>query len=194
VARGGGAAWVLDPWAPVAKVEPTDDTRTAGASLLGVTTDTRSLGITWFDPASHRAVGHRAVGSPVTDLWGDTVGSATWAAQGAFFDQTITSEVVRRGNGPVYQGVVAVPLEQGRPRVLLAPENPDGQTGRFKGCCTVLGWADAKTVLIQTFGSHGSWVLAWNVATGQVFKVTQIAVDPAQDDIPRLALNVGWRY
>lgn len=192
--RGDGSAWTLDPWRPGATVVRTDVTRTTGVSRLGVTTETRSLSIAWFDAATLRPIGQRSVPSPVTELFGDSVGSARWTASGAIFDQNLTSPVIRRGNGPIYQGVVAAPLERGRARVLLAPENPDGQTGRFKGCCTVLGWADATTVLVQTVGTHGSWVLAWNVDNGQVYRVTRIEVDAAKAAIPRLALNVGWRY
>ena len=84
--------------------------------------------------------------------------------------------------------------DERRATLLLAPENPDGQTGRFKGCCIPLSWWNASTLLLQTVGSHGSWVLAWDVDTGKVFRVTQIQVDPPQEEVPRLVLNVGWRY
>ena len=194
VVRGGGKVWTLDPWIPGGKVLPTAPSRYVGTSRLGVTTETGSLGITWFDPANNRQVGQRAVSSPVTELSGQTIGSAGWAASTALFDQNLTHPVIRRGNGPIYQGLVAVPLEQGRPRVLLAPESPDGQTGRFKDCCSVLGWADDRTVLLQTVGSHGSWVLAWNVVNADVYEVSRMPVDPARQPIPALAVNVGWRY
>jgi hypothetical protein len=49
-------------------------------------------------------------------------------------------------------------------------------------------------VLFQTVGSHGSWVLAWNVTNGRVYEASRIVVNPAREEIPRLALNVGWRY
>jgi hypothetical protein len=127
-------------------------------------------------------------------LWQDTINTEERAAAGAFFDQDVTSKVIEMGNGPIYQGLVAVDAETSQARVLLAPENPDGQTGRFKGCCTVLGWADGSTVLFQTVGSHGSWVLAWNVTNGRVYEASRIVVNPAREEIPRLALNVGWRY
>jgi hypothetical protein len=37
-------------------------------------------------------------------------------------------------------------------------------------------------------------VLAWDVDTGTVYRVTQVEVDPSREEISRLALNVGWRY
>jgi hypothetical protein len=173
---------------------PTEPARGAGTARLVVTTETRSLGVSWFDPATDRQVGQRALTSPVTELWGQTIGSAGWVASGAFFDQNLTHPVIQRGNGPIYQGVIAVPLERGRARLLLAPESPDGQTGRFKRCCSVLGWADGHTLLFQTGGSHGAWVLAWDVNSGQVFQVSRVPADPRREPVPVVALNVGWRY
>ena len=127
--------------------------RTAGSLRVTATTGRGALG-----EASARVHG------PVTDSCGARpLNTEDWAATGAFFDQNLTSPVIRRGFGPIYQGLVAVePSSAASAQLLLAPENPDGQTGRFKGCCTVLGWADAQTVLFQSVGSHGRWILAWN--------------------------------
>ena len=192
VARSGDHAWTIDPEKP-------DDVATAadghyeGAYQLRADS-ARSQGLTLHRYEDGVLVdGTAPLSAPVGSVWGETIGTEQRAAAGAFFDQNITSKVIDRGNGPIYQGLVAVDAETNRTRVLLAPENPDGQTGRFKGCCTVLGWADAATVLFQTVGSHGSWVLAWNVATGRVYEVSRIKVDPPREEIPRLAINVGLR-
>jgi len=126
-------------------------------------------------------------------VWGDTLSNPGWAAAGAFFDQTVTSTVIRRGNGPIYQGLAAVDTQSWKARVLLAPENPDGQTGRFKGCCTVLGWTDDTTVLYQSVGSHGRWILAWNVDTGAVYDVSRLTTGAPDDPPTPIALNVGVR-
>ncbi|NNM44549.1 hypothetical protein [Knoellia koreensis] len=190
-----GKVWTLDPWKPGAKAVEVVDTLATGVTGLRVAEENRSLSVTWNDLVTGKRAGQRTIGAPVYELWQRPVGSATWVASGAFFDQALTSEVIRRGNGPIYQGVVAVPLERGKAKLLLAPENPDGQEGRYKGCCTPLAWWNASTVLLQTNGSHPSWILAWNVDTGQVSKVTRIAYDPKTDVAPpRLALNIGWRY
>jgi hypothetical protein len=92
--------------------------------------------------------------------------------------------------------LVAVHVDSLTAHLLLAPENPDGQTGRFKGCCTVLGWADAHTVLYESRGVHGRWVLAWDVHTGTVSRVTQVVGTGSEGSPqpPVLALNVGWRF
>jgi RNA polymerase sigma-70 factor (sigma-E family) len=191
--RSTDGAWTLDPWRPDAQVRPADPGSYDGLFRLGATTDTRSLGIQRYD-GDGAPMGQRSVAAPVTELWGETVATEEWAAVGAFYDQNLTSALIEPGNGPIYQGLVAVDADRGPATILVAPESPDGQTGRFKGCCAVLGWADGGTVLFQSLGTHGSWVLAWDIHSGEVFKVMRIEVDAAKATIPRFALNVGWRY
>ena len=193
VSAGDDGTWTLDPWSPGATVEPVADDDLTGLSRM------RVPGAGSLEVVSHDLVAgappHRAVvAAPVTELWQSPVGSATALASAAFLDQYLTSEVIRRGNGPIWQGLVAVHPDERRATLLLAPENPDGQVGRFKGCCIPLAWWNASTLLLQTVGSHGAWVLAWDVDTGKVFRVTQIEVDPPREEVPRIALNVGWRY
>jgi hypothetical protein len=43
--------------------------------------------------------------------------------------------------------------------------------GRSKGCCPVLGWYNDHTVLV---GSNGVRVLAWDIATGDLFRVADL--------------------
>ncbi len=191
VARSTDRAWTIDPWKPgaIAVAVPGGY---EGAFRLGATADTGSLWIGRFGPGA-RLTGQRSTPTPVTDLWGETVNTHTWAASGAFFDQAMTGGVVGQDAGPTYQGLVAVEGERGRARLLLAPESPDGRAGRFKGCCTVLGWASATTVLFESVGSHGRWILGWDVGTGQVSQVMRVE-SAAPDDPTTIALNVGWRY
>jgi hypothetical protein len=44
---------------------------------------------------------------------------------------------------------------------------------REPGCCSVLGWYDDNTPLLQVRG----WVLAWDLSSGRVRRVTELAVD-----------------
>jgi hypothetical protein len=134
------------------------------------------------------------VAVPVTELFGETVARGRWAASGTYFDQDVTSPVIERGNGPIYQGLVAVDSGSRTGRVLLAPESPDGRTGRVKECCTVLAWADASTVLFRSDGYDGSWVLAWDVETGRVFDVARLDEGGGVDYPRALALAVGRRW
>lgn len=192
VARSADHAWTIDPWKPGAVATPADGSYEGGYRLRADDVGGQGLSLQRFhDGAVVDVTANLA--APVSGVWGETISTEQRAASGVYFDQFVTSKVIDRGNGPIYQGLVAVDTETNRTRVLLAPENPDGQTGRFKGCCTVLGWADGATVLFQTVGSHGSWILAWNVATGSVYEVSRITVDPPREEIPRLALSVGWR-
>lgn len=135
----------------------------------------------------------RGVDVPVTNLYGQTVSAGRWSASGAYLDQDVTAPVIVRGNGPIYQGVVVVDTEAGTGRVLLAPESPDGRTGRLNGCCPVLGWADASTLLFRSTGYDGSWVLAWNVETGRLYDVTRLDEGGGVDYPQALALAVGDR-
>lgn len=193
VARASDGAWTIDPSKPEAEAVPVAGGYEGTYRVTATDTVPADVRVTRFDDHG-RPLESTPVRSPVLSLWGETVGSASSAATGAFFDQNITSKVIRRGFGPIYQGLLVVEPSSGDARVLLAPENPDGQTGRFKGCCTVLGWADADTVLFQSVGSHGRWVLAWKTTTGEVFDVSRITTSAPDDPVTALALNVGWRY
>ncbi|HET8766229.1 MAG TPA: hypothetical protein VFM86_02790 [Pedococcus sp.] len=191
--RAADRAWTIDTSAPGAVAVPADASVPDGATALELAPGTQSLRVARFDATSHAVVGERSVAAPATELWGPTVASAQWVATGAFLDQDLTYPLIRRGNGPIYQGLVAVRPDTGSVTVLAAPENPDGQVGRVTRCCSVLGWADAHTALVQTVGAHGSWVLAWDVESGRVMRVTRIAANPAKQEVPRIALAVGSR-
>jgi hypothetical protein len=190
VARDERSAWTIDAQMPGAQAVAAPGSYEGTFRLAGASD---AVGVTRFG-TDGKAAAVSTVQAPVTGLWGETINSDRWAAAGAFFDQNVTHPVIRLGNGPIYQGLVAVDMESRAARLLLAPESPDGQTGRFNGCCTALGWADGQTLLYESVGSHGRWVLAWNITTGEVFEVSQIfAAADAQPVVP-LALNVGWRY
>ena len=92
------------------------------------------------------------------------------------------------------QGVAAVSTVRAAPSRLLMLGEPfagSGQTPREggdpayvrqPGCCSVLGWYDNDNVLVQVRG----WVLAWDLNSGQVRRVTELAVG-------ELALGPGVR-
>ncbi|QGN56980.1 hypothetical protein [Nostocoides sp. HKS02] len=190
VARDEQSAWTIDPWMPGAKAVP------AGRGYEGrfrVSAAADSVAVARFDGEARPGT-VSTVRAPVTQAFGETLNTEQWAATGAIFDQDLTHPVIRQGNGPIYQGLVAVDVAAGSARVLLAPESPDGQTGRFKECCTALAWADGHTLLFQSVGRHGRWVLAWNVTTGEVFEVAQIVTGAPDDPVTAVALDVGWRY
>ena len=190
IAHDERSAWTVDPWMPGAKAVAANGSY-EGTFRLSAASD--SVGVTRFG-TNGKPAATNTVPAPVTGTWGETINSDTWAAASAFFDQNVTHPVISLGNGPIYQGLVAVDMEARTARLLLAPESPDGQTGRFNGCCTVLGWADGQTLLYESVGSHGRWVLAWNLASGEVFDVSQIFAPADAQPVVPMALNVGWRY
>ena len=192
IARSSEGTWAIDPSEPGT---PAVAVRNGYEGVFRVTaSDTvpADVRVTRFD-ANGVPLDSTPVRSPVSGLWGETVNTEQLAGTGAFFDQNVTSTVIRRGFGPIYQGLLVVEPASGAAKVLLAPENPDGQTGRFKGCCTVLGWADGQTVLFQSVGSHGRWILAWKTTTGEVFDVSRVATGAPDDPATPVALNVGRR-
>jgi hypothetical protein len=192
VARDDQNTWTVDPATPGASPVAVRGGYEGTFRVTATDTVPPDVRVTRFD-AKGRPLGSTSVRSPVSGLWGETVNTEGLAATGAFFDQNITSTVIRRGSGPIYQGLLAVEPSSAVAKVLLAPENPDGQTGRVKGCCTVLGWADGQTVLFQSVGSHGRWVLAWKTTTGEVFDVARITTGAPDDPDTPIALDVGRR-
>lgn len=192
VARDAQNAWSIDASKATARAVPVIGGYEGAFRITASDTLPGDVRVTRFD--SHgRPLGSIPVRSPVSSVWGETVNTEGRAATGAFFDQNITATVIQRGSGPIYQGLAVVEPSSGTATVLLAPENPDGQTGRFKGCCTVLGWADGQTVLFQSVGSHGRWILAWKTTTGQVFQVSRITTGAPDDPPTPVAVNVGIR-
>jgi hypothetical protein len=57
---------------------------------------------------------------------------------------------------------------------LLMLDDPLTGSGdvREPGCCAVLGWYDEQNLLLQVRG----WVLAWDLDSGRVRRVTELAV------------------
>ncbi|SDP11028.1 hypothetical protein SAMN04489867_1444 [Pedococcus dokdonensis] len=192
VARASEGAWSIDPSTSRAEAVPVVGGYEGTFRVTATDALPSDVRVTRFDEDG-RPLMSTPVRGPTWSLWGETVNTETLAATGAFFDQNVTSKVIRRGYGPIYQGLLVVEPSSGAAKVLLAPENPDGQTGRVKGCCTVLGWADADTVLFQSLGSHGRWVLAWKTTTGEVFEVARITTSAPDDPVTPIALNVGRR-
>lgn len=192
VARDAEQAWTIDPGKPGSAAVPVDGGYEGKYRITATDSTPTAIRLTAYDDLA-RPMDPVSLRAPVSGVSGETVNTQGSAATGAFFDQNVTADVIRRGNGPIYQGLLVVDVGSTSARVLLAPENPDGQTGRFKGCCTVLGWADARTVLYESVGSHGRWILAWNVDTGAVYEVARLTTGAPDDPRTAIALNVGMR-
>jgi hypothetical protein len=72
------------------------------------------------------------------------------------------------------QGVAAVSTYRSVSSRLLMLDDPLTGSGdvREPGCCAVLGWYDEQNLLLQVRG----WVLAWDLDSGRVRRVTELAV------------------
>ncbi len=113
---------------------------------------------------------------PVRTWVGQTFSSYTMAAR--LFVANDIQQVPSKSAQP--QVVAAISTLRALPSSLLVlGETPrttpamDPQDIREPGCCAVLGWYDDYKPLIQVRG----WVLAWDVRSGQVQRVTELEVD-----------------
>ncbi|MGW6277456.1 hypothetical protein [Kribbella sp. NPDC055071] len=116
---------------------------------------------------------------PVQEWVGQTSTSAVTAAR-LFIANDLPQVPTKVPEQP--QVVAAISTVRTRPSRLLVLGQPDTSratapadpnTLREAGCCAVLGWYDDGTVLVQVRG----WVLAWDLPSGRVRRVTELAVD-----------------
>lgn len=114
----------------------------------------------------------RAGGRAVDRRVGGLSGSVGWVSPARVSDRRVAAGVVTAsatpGTPPV-SGVVVVDIDTGLAVRRLQPPTTMAATG---GCCTVAGWLDRHVVLVYALGTTG-WLLAWDITTGQVSRVTQ---------------------
>jgi hypothetical protein len=126
------------------------------------------------------ATGQWAVDSelqlPVRTWVGQTFSTYTMTAR--LFVANDLQQVPTKNSQP--QVVAAISTLRALPSSLLVLGETDRTTPamdpqylREPGCCAVLGWYDDYKPLIQVRG----WVLAWDVRSGKVERVTELAVD-----------------
>ena len=113
---------------------------------------------------------------PVRTWVGQTFSTYTMTAR--LFVSNDLQQVPTKSSQP--QVVAAISTLRALPSYLLVLGEADRSTPamdpqllREPGCCAVLGWYDDYKPLIQVRG----WLLAWDVRTGKVQRVTELAVD-----------------
>jgi hypothetical protein len=114
---------------------------------------------------------------PVRTWVGQTFSTYTMAAR--LFVADDIQQVPTKSSQP--QVVAAISTLRALPSSLLVLTETDPSTPgtadpayiREPGCCAVLGWYDDNKPLIQVRG----WLLAWDVRTGKVQRVTELDVD-----------------
>jgi hypothetical protein len=126
---------------------------------------------------------------PVRSWQGQTMSSNSAAAR-VFIAEDLP-EVPTRVSQP--QVVAAISTLRTLPSRLLVLGEPQDSPPTYEGagdrpfvreagCCVVLGWYDDNNVLFRVHG----WVLAWNLDSGRVRRVTEMGVD-------QVALGPGLR-
>ncbi|TCC34356.1 hypothetical protein [Kribbella speibonae] len=126
---------------------------------------------------------------PVRSWQGQTMSSNTAAAR-VFVAEKLPEVPTRVSQPQVLAAISTLRTLPSRLLVLGEPQdNPPTYEGagdrpfvREAGCCVVLGWYDDSNVLFRVHG----WVLAWNLETGRVRRVTEMRVD-------QVALGPGLR-
>ena len=113
---------------------------------------------------------------PVGTWVGQTFSTYTMAAR--LFVANDIQQVPTKSSQP--QVVAAISTLRALPSSLLVLGETDRSTPamdpqglREPGCCAVLGWYDEYKPMIQVRG----WLLAWDVRTGKVERVTELDVD-----------------
>lgn len=125
--------------------------------------------------ARGQQVGSVALAAPAVDPWLQPVSNTLgWVAQAVFTNTEAGTPIPSS-----YQGILAVQGDvPSTVRLLAMPDD-----SRFKGCCQPLGWLGGVHLLFTTRGGpQDTWLLSWNVVTGEVEKVSKVAV-------PALALG-----
>jgi hypothetical protein len=126
---------------------------------------------------------------PVQSWQGQTFSSISAAAR-VFVAEKLPQVPTRVSQPQVVAAISTLRTMPSRLLVLGEPQdNPPTREGagdrpfvREVGCCSVLGWYDDSNVLFRVHG----WVLAWNLDSGRVRRVTEVGVG-------QVALGPGLR-
>ncbi|WP_353953453.1 sigma factor-like helix-turn-helix DNA-binding protein [Knoellia sp. S7-12] len=130
----------------------------------------------------------KTIGGPrvLSDVWGSTFTNVdSRVATGGFLSQATALEANIHRPLRLFQGVFTIDSStMAQARLLLAP----GSEGVATGCCEVLGWAFNDQVLIRWKGRD---LLAWNVRTGALTRVSTLPVSGEGSPLGRAGLAVA---
>ena len=104
---------------------------------------------------------------PGDEPWGPVAASRDGTAQVAFTQMVLP-------NRTSYPQALMVERHQERFVLGLDHLGSGGSGTRYKGCCLALGWLDADTVLFSSSSTEGERILAWQVGTATVLRVSEI--------------------
>jgi RNA polymerase sigma factor (sigma-70 family) len=165
VARSRETSWFVDP--DTGSVTRLPDL--AVPSHYEIRVDAGRLRLHTWDAYGQRT-GQTSLRTPLAAVEGDTVASLSgWAAARVRLDP---QELGLRG--PYARGILAVQADTPSRRRLLVFRN--GPTPRT-GCCIPLGWLSGHELLFESADSSGAWILSWNLASGEVSRVSRVTAD-----------------
>ncbi|QBX54787.1 hypothetical protein EXE58_04435 [Nocardioides seonyuensis] len=104
---------------------------------------------------------------PGDEPWGPVAPTRNGTAQVAFTQMVLPQRI---------SYPQALMVERHQERFVLGLDHLDsgGSGTRYKGCCLALGWLDADTVLFSSSSTTGQRILAWQVGTARVLRVSEI--------------------
>lgn len=148
----------------------------AGAGHYGLVAYSGKLpDLATFD-ASGRLQARAPAPPGVVSGWQLTASSLTgWAATGVFLSAAASDEL-----DGAYQGVLAVNADTPSSWRMVVP--PAGASSTWsKGCCSVQGWSGQRLVVVEVHAGSSSWLLAWDMVSGQVYRVSELGPTIAVD-------------
>ncbi|NYJ00098.1 hypothetical protein HNR19_000796 [Nocardioides thalensis] len=148
-----GARWSGEDeiWVPIRLGE------SSAGTIYGLDGEAVAADVDWVQPWS----------APGDQPFGPTVSAPDSVAQAAFL------------RGPVRGGTVSNPqaivASLGTDRSVLALDFGAGTRDvRPKGCCLALSWIDDDTLLLSSASDSGQRLLAWDVGTSRLFRVSEV--------------------
>ena len=167
VARSREASWFVD----TATGHVTRLSELAVPSHYEIRVDSGRPRLHTWD-AYGRRTAQTTIRTPLAGVEGDTVASLSgWAAARVRLD---AEEIGLRG--PYARGILAVQADTPSRRRLLVFRNDS--TPRT-GCCIPLGWLSGHELLFESTDDTGAWVLSWDLASGEVSRVSRVSAGGA---------------
>jgi hypothetical protein len=112
---------------------------------------------------------------PHDEAWGPVAWIGAGTAQAAFLHGPVSGGSVSNPQALMVELFGGLAARGGERMVLALDYGGPGAGGtRGKGCCVALGWLDRDTVLFSSSGSEGQRILAWDVGTPSVHRVSDI--------------------
>jgi hypothetical protein len=127
-----------------------------------------------YDVAGSRTV-EQFLSAPVSQWYGPSFTAGPLVAR-AFFSEPVGDLAGRTVSDKPHM-VAVIEAAPGAAGKLLILDDATDSTFRFKGCCSVLGWYDDRTVLLESRSGVDNWILGWDVRTGQLRRVTELSAE-----------------